>query len=336
MKRKIIFIQKKETVAFFFLIFVFIFSLTSPIGYSPDYLQYDYYFDMARDMSMPDLFGYRFEPGFAVLVKFLTLCVFSNELVFALISCAAIYVKLRSVIFEVSAFGLLLVVILFLFKIFPLQELNQIRAALAVSFLFLFYTELIGRARIYLLLFYFLLSVSFHYSASLLAPFLVLVALNLNRSKLFPFALLIFFLLKLLAEAFVAYLGTAVLVVSSYNDAGLENVAASSLISPVFFPEFLLIFLSFLFWRECSPGMRRIVALQVFGFSFFYALGDFNVFAVRGRELFSVFWLVFVVDYERAGLRMKWSILLFVFSSVALGLYLFYIGEYFSFYKTMD
>ena len=76
--------------------------------------------------------------------------------------------------------------------------------------------------------------------------------------------------------------------------------------------------------------MKQVVILQIIGMAIFYALLDLPVFASRMREVFSVFWLIFVAD----GLRYKYTrafTLYFVIVTVLVYCYIYFIkGDFFT------
>lgn len=91
-----------------------------------------------------------------------------------------------------------------------------------------------------------------------------------------------------------------------------------------------MIFGSLILWGQCTSVMRKIVAFEIFGFALFYGLIDLDVFAVRSREIFSVFWLIFVAQLSFVEKQMKFLIFIFTALSVAVGVYVYYFTGFFS------
>ena len=119
-------------------------------------------------------------------------------------------------------------------------------------------------------------------------------------------------------------------VVEAYNNDGF-NSARNAAFSPVFYPEFLTLLLLLFFWKDCNQIVRRVFYIQAIGFALFYGMIDLNAFAVRGREFFSIFWIIFLAQYANSKKIIRYIQTLFLLMSCILGVYIFYILDYFSF-----
>jgi len=170
-------------------------------------------------------------------------------------------------------------------------------------------------------------AVLFHYSSVAILPFLLLSKhrFSLSKTHAVGFGILSFVVLAASAYFLVAYLAPLIPRLGSYTG---NHPAASSYWSPVFYPEFLLIALSIVFWRDCTANMKRVVTIQMVGFSIFYGLFDFATISIRLREIISIFWLFYVADYSKVTSNLQVAIATFVVLNIALGSYLFYFSNY--------
>lgn len=321
-------LSRPKTLAALFAMLAALIAAVQPFGYSPDYFQYSYFFDELRLDYLYQLRESRFESGFLYLSFLLTKVIENNAVVYGVLVFFAVFVKIRFA-GKFSAkgyFGLFL--IFFFFKFFPLHELTQIRAALAASFLIaVFYC--VSASRYWLALFFSLIAVSFHNSAVLVLPFFFLPDFMLTRGRVILMALAFYAICFVASSSLVEFMASRLYVFETYVASGFES-RRDSAFSPVFYPEFLMIFLSFVFWNDLTTIMRKVLAIEVLGFAMFYGLIDLGVVAVRGRELFSVIWIVYVAQFPFAKERAKMGMLAFVISSVVVSIYLFFVRDFFT------
>src|SRR5450830_1684919 len=182
-KINLMFKFKKISVFIFFVISTaFFVAILQPFGLSPDYENYEYFFQQARFDFSGELKGNRFEPGFmyaaGALVNFFT----SNVLVYGIFVIISITIKLVYLKrFSYSKYFVYLACVFYVIKFFPLLELTQLRASLAIALLLVafFYIKndrrLLGAG-------VGVVAMLFHYSSFMLFPFLFLPRLNRKRS----------------------------------------------------------------------------------------------------------------------------------------------------------
>jgi len=302
----------------------FFMAAIQPLGYSPDYSQYEYFFQQLR---LGLKFGEtRFEPGFVLISAFFTNFIQSNVVVYAMLVLLSVSLKLHFCIRRTSIGVAATVAIFYFFKFLPLHELTQLRVAMAAALMVgAFHYASIGYRSKALAIF--LVGFLFHYSALILAPFLFL--LNLNRLKLFIFSIFTFVALSLTGSFINVTAGTIFQVFAMYENPTFGERPLNPF-SPVFFPEFFLIICSLYMWRDLTMRMKQVIVFQIFGFAVFFAILEYNVIAVRGREFFSVMWLFYIADLKSARFRIKLITGLFVFSSIVLSIYLFFSGNFFT------
>jgi hypothetical protein len=304
-------------------------ALFNPWGVTPDYAPYIASFDWARQASWSQVFpnSHSWEPGFMLLVFLLAKAIAANGWVFLSIVLFASSFKLGLLYAISSPIAFLLAMVLFFFKYFPLQDYNQLRGAIAISFLMLVYYQWVWKDNLRLALLFSVCAVSFHYLVLGILPFAFLVKHNefLKKSRL----LLFFFLgLALLLGAGYVLLEYLAPLIPRLSFQTYLAPATASYLSPIFYPEVFLLAVSFMFWNECTQNMRRVVAIQMVGFAIFYGFFNFEVVAIRLREAFAIFWLFYVADYSRTTPRLRLATVVFVLMNIALGSYVFYFSTY--------
>ena len=304
-------------------------TLFNPMGVTPDYAGYVASFDWARQATWPRVYPnqYNWEPGFMLTVFLLAKAIAANSWVFLLIVTFASSIKVGLMYKIASPIAFLLAMVLFFVKYFPLQDYNQLRGAIAISFLMLVYYQWIWNDNLKFALVFSVCAVCFHYLALAVLPFIFIVKhrVFLSRSRqLLIFALLLSLMLGA-GYVLLQYLAPLIprLSVQSYL-----APATSSYLSPVFYPEVFLLLISLLWWNDCTPNMKRVVGIQLLGFAIFYGFFNFEVIAIRLREAFSIFWLFYLADYSRTTPRLRLATVAFVLMNIALGSYLYYFSTY--------
>jgi len=304
------------------------FAFFNPLGVTPDYPPYIKFFEWASTATISQATGYHaWEPGFTTLGFMLAKVLPNSGYVFLSVVLIASAFKL-CLLYKLSspvAYGLAM--ILFFFKFFPLQDYNQLRGAIAIGFLMLVYYQWVWKEHLWFAIFFAVCAACFHYLSMAVLPFLFLVRhrLALSRMYVVGFGLLLFVAIAAGKYIFVKYLAG---VIPRLNSQTHLMDATNSYLSPVFYPEYFLIALSFIFWKDLTVNMKRVFALQIMGFAIFYGYFDHAVISIRLREVFSVFWLFYVVDYSKVVVGVRASIVVFVLLNIALGSYLFYFSDY--------
>ena len=318
-------------IAFFPVVFVaFLVAALQPFGISPDFENYNSFFDTARQD-----FGFgidtRFEPGFVFLAGVLSKVMSENVVVYGILVVLCLTIKLYVINrFSLpdrrkSGYYVFLAVAFYLFRFFPLHELTQLRAALSVAAIFLTLLFLWGGERLKAIGFV-VVAATLHYSSLMITP--LLFVSRLSRRTVIIVSIVGALLLYVASQAVVSVAGVYFAVFQTYEFGFAEDMPNP--LSPVFFPEFYLIAVSLIFWKDLTEVMRRIAVLQLLAFAIFYGLIDFSVVAVRGRELFSVLWTLYIVQASGASARVRYLLHVFVAASVALSIYLYFILNFFS------
>jgi EpsG family len=315
----------KYYVAFFALL-GFLLSITQPLGQSPDYLDYANFFDLTR-FEGSNIFGAsRFEPGFSAITLVLTILFDSNIVVYSWIVATAILLKgwgIRACSSSQKVF--IIAATFYLIRYFPLHELTQLRAALAIA-LIMVGSILLWRG--YLLYGFLMCAMSllFHMSSMAIIPALLLS--STKRWQVVAIALILFFLTATVLHYITGYLANFVLILDGYQRGGFGEEAPNPF-SIQLLIDWAMIFVSLVKWSKLTSLMRRVVLLELIGMAIFYGGIEFAVIAHRIREFYSVFWVFFVID----GLQQKSTRLLsysFVLASIVFYFYIFVLeGNFF-------
>lgn len=323
-----IFLSGKRNRLYLILLFVFfgyLLSVSQILGESPDYSQYDEFFDLVRSEGLDVLAVSRFEPGFSIFVLVLTKLFTTNVIVYGWICVAAMLLKGWAINACSSSQWVFFVVAAFYFsRYFPLHELTQLRAAFAIALI------LVGA--IFLWKRNFLIgalicasALLFHMSAAAVIPALFVAASK--RWQVMLIAFMAFVFTSAFSGILTGYLGDFIPMVGAYQAGGFgvdkPNAFAIQLLI-----DWTIIAVSLIMWDSLSLLMKRIVLLEIIGMEIFYGGIDFAVIAHRLREFYSIFWVLFVAD----GLRQKGTKLLtysFVFVCVIFYSYVFIFSENF-------
>ena len=319
-------LSKKNIAIILMTVLSFLVAYVQPFGLSPDYLSYEFFFQEVRPFFDGQKYESRFEPGFFYVSIFLTQVFESDLAVYGLFVLFSIYIKLKYGLKGAVGIYFWVAGIFYFFKYFSLHELTQLRAALSAAFLIVafFYTQE-GNRRVGL--FACFIAALFHYSALIIFPFIFLP--RLDRRQIIFAAAIALMILSVFAPYLINLAGANFQVFEMYGDFK-DRLRPLNRFSPVFFPEFFIILFSLIFWGDLTDVMKRVVTVEIIGFSLFYAFYDYGVVAVRGRELFSIFWLFYVAQGAFCGFRMRLGLNIFVISSIAISVYLFFINDFFT------
>lgn len=298
----------------------FLLSVTQIYGESPDYANYDIFFDYVRSERLYIIFMTRFEPGFSAIAVFFTTLFATNVVVYSSFVVLAMALKGLAMSFYSSNQKIFLVVAVFyLARYFPFHELTQLRVACAIGFLMIG-SYFSWRGEYIKGLFSCLLALLFHMASAIIVP-----ACFIKSTKIRTFLFIIFCVFVVAysgAELLTSYLASYIKVFGGYEYSGFGDNSPNPF-SVALLLDWSMIAVALLMWRHLSILMKRVVFFQLIGMALFYALLGFPVMAHRFRELFNVFWVFFVAD----GLRVKYlqfPVACFVVLSIGLYSY-FYI-----------
>ena len=325
-----IFLYKRHG-AYLVLLFVLIgfsVSVEKIFGESPDYLQYDIFFSLVRNQGINIVYQSRFEVGFLLLAIFFTTTSISNQLVYGWFVVVAMLLKGFTIYSYSSSRRIFIIVsIFYLTRYFPLHELTQLRAACSFGLLLIAATFLWKENKPSFIIFS-VLAVMFHMSAAIAIPLLFLKSNKRWVVLIIGFG--VFALTSLIAKIIFDYFANYFTIIAAYQavNYGEWQLVRAFAITVVL--DWVMILGSLIIWTRITFFMKQVVILQIIGMAIFYALLDLPVFASRMREVFSVFWLIFVAD----GLRYKYTrafTLYFVIVTVLVYCYIYFIkGDFFT------
>jgi hypothetical protein len=308
-----------------FILFGFVLSVTQLLGESPDYSQYEFFFDLVRADGMSTLETSRFEPGFSIFAVLLTTIFTSNVIVYSWIVLTALLLKGWTIsVYSPSQKIFLVVAVFYLSRYFSLHELTQLRAACGIGFL-LVAAVLFWREKFLYGMLASAVAFSFHMSTLAVVP--VLLYQPRNRLNVIIISITVYFFLSSGVSFIADYLANYIKVFEAYQIYGAGDKAPNPLSVVVIF-DLIMLIISLIMWDRLSLLMKRIVYIELIGIVFYYGIFDFPVIAQRMREMFSVFWIFYIID----GLKFKSTKILvvgFAFVSIVLYTYIFLSGEFF-------
>lgn len=308
-----------------FALFGFLLAITQILGQSPDYSDYNDFFDLVRSEGLDVLAVSRFEPGFSILALVLTKLFTTNVIVYGWIVVAAMLLKGWAINAYSSSQKIFFVVAAFYFsRYFPLHELTQLRAACAIALI------LVGA--IFLWKGNFLIgslicasALLFHMSAAAVIP--ALFVATSKRWQVMFIAFMAFVFTSAFSGILTGYLGNFIPMVDAYQAGGFGEDGPNPFAIQLLI-DWTMIAVSLIMWDRLSLLMKRIVLLEIIGLAIFYGGIDFAVVAHRIREFYSIFWVLFVAD----GLRQNvtgWLTYIFVFLCVFFYSYVFIFSDAF-------
>jgi hypothetical protein len=299
----------------------FLVAYSRPFGTSRDFSEYQDFFDDLRLGGLGLLETSRFEPLFIVLSYVTSLAITTSPALYATLAAMSLALK-ASVLSALSSSHRWLIygLALYAFRFAPLHELTQLRASTALAVLMLaFWLRWNGRLPACVLAC--LCAAGLHYSATFLVPFVLLKTVTRKR----------LLLLTLLQAAVVA--GTLQIVIALFSDS-LKVLAmydqnffeTPRLLSGATVLDLFMVGTALFMWDDLPGPAKHCVALQVAGWTFFYAGLGFPAFAVRLREAFAVFWVVFVVQAGHFSPRLRIATFVFVWLGVVLYVYWYFLN----------
>lgn len=313
-------VRRRLSVATFISLFAFLLTYLQIFGESKDYSQYEIFFDLLRLDGLNVFSVTRFEPAF-VVVAILLVQIFSSDIVvYSAIVSAAMFLKgmamcriskNTAIVFVVAAF--------YLVRYFPLHELTQLRVAVSGAFL-LWAALFFGDGKRLYGLTACAMAMLFHMSAIVVIP--SLLARPARWWAVILIATVTFIVAAFGVRILTDALGDTLQVVAMYERQGYGENAPNPLSSALLL-DWAMIFFGFTMWPRLSPPMKHVLFMEVIGMAIFYAAIDFAVISHRSRELFSVFWIIFIAYGIRAGMLIKLATVGFVVVSICLYLYLF-------------
>lgn len=267
-------------------------AFLQPFGESRDFAEYDVFLDSLRGRGVDrSILLTRYEPGFVVLAGLLAVFIGSNTLVLATIAALAGGIKTRLMgLAGGTALGVVVAAALFLVRFVPLHELTQARASVSLVFL-VAAVALRESGRPKRALPVALLAIVFHFSAAFVVPAIFLRATSHRWTLLLAFAAMAAMAVAL--EVLIVVLGPQIAAIAMYQQVGFGENAVNPF-SPSVLLDAAMAVTGLSMWRQLSPSLRNLLLLEFVGLGIFIGALGYPVFAHRIRELFAVFWVLYV------------------------------------------
>jgi len=291
---------KKQSVYLIvlFAFFGYLLVITQIFGQSPDYSNYDIFFDSVRSDGLDILAVSRFEPGFSIFSVFLTMLFTTNVIVYGWIVTAAMLLKGWAIKASSSSNQIFAMVAAFyLVRYFPLHELTQLRAACAIA-LIMVGAIFLWKGKILHGLLIFTSAILFQISAAAIIPVLLLTASK--RWQVMLISAVVFISTSLFTSVVTGYLAEYMQILNAYETQGFYDIKPNPFAIQLLI-DWGMIIVALIMWNRLTLLMKRIVLVELIGMAIFYGAIEFGVIAHRIRELYSVFWVFFIAD----GLRLK-------------------------------
>ena len=315
--------RQRQYLIVFFSLLGFIISITQVFGLSRDYFNYAEFFDMVRKSQLDIFVSSRFEPGFIIFSLIFVKILNSNITVYSCFVVIAMLLKGWVINYYSVSHKIFFVAAVFYFaRYFPLHELTQLRLAIGIGLILvaaIFYWEKNALAGTLVCA----AALLFHVSVAAIIPAIFLY--SSKRWRVIVTGIITLFLVSIFTAFVTKYISGYIQIINDYESNNVFRELKPNPYAAYLILDWSMIIVSLIFWKRISFTMKRIVFLQVIGLAIFYGAIDFSVTAIRIRELYSVFWIVFIVE----GLKKRNMI--FITNLFVIGNIIFYTYLYFFF-----
>lgn len=317
-------------LAIFFSLVGFVLSITQVFGLSRDYQNYVDFFDLARNDGFLVLSGNRFEPGFSILSLFFVNIFNSDLIVYSFFVLISMLLKGLAIgILSPSKKIFLLICLFYMARYFPLHELTQLRVSVGAG-LILLGAVFFWSGRVFWGGVICALALLFHLSTAAIIP-IILISQS-KRWRVILIAIVIFVFIFYAADILNEYFSGFIPVLNDYEKSKDQFELRPNPIAIYILIDWAMIIWSLLYWKRLSETMRHIIFIELVGLSIFYGAMDFSAVAIRVRELYGVFWIVFAIS----GLKKRDTALpvfVFVIANIYFYFYLFFLYEEIPFFQ---
>ena len=275
-------------ISILFSLFLSILSGYQLLGESRDYLNYIDFFGYVKEMQYLD-FSYRFEPGFTILIYWLSGFINDEKLIYCFVVGIVFFLKLLSVARE-ERYWIAFFVFSFYYltRYFVLFEMTVLRAACTFSIAFFVFmskkNENINNFDVLMLMF----GLSFHYSAFIFLP--IYLSRRLNRRYVVVSSLMLFVFLLVSKGVVLNLLPNYIAVFGTY-----EIFTKATFLPLPYLIDLLYLVVIFSFWRYNDVAMKYCALGISFGAAIHFSMLDYPILAARFRELVSVFILIYTI-----------------------------------------
>ncbi|MDX2463897.1 MAG: EpsG family protein, partial [Porticoccus sp.] len=278
-------------------------------------------FSVFKDLSMHDV---EFPFYISMAISLAIAPIVQNDLiVYSLFAMSALWIKIYVIRQLVATWSILLLIILFYgSRFFPLFELTQIRVALATSFIVLAFL-MVTKGRVKFALLFSTISIGFHFSSIVFLPFIVF------RKWHFASVISIFFITLLTLAFFSSYtldqLSGTLLVIAMYDEVGFGDKVNPLAVTVLL--DLIMVLVGLVYWRHATQLMRQMLALQLMGVAIFYGVSEYAVLAHRFREMISVGWVLYLAHAFQIKGMCRCYFYMLVIVNIALYVFLFFYQD---------
>lgn len=174
------------------------------------------------------------------------------------------------------------------------------------------------------------LALLFHMSTAAIIP--IIFIRQSKRWQVILLTLIVFIFTFYLVGFLNEYLSGFIQVLSDYEANKNQFDKKPNPIAIYLLIDWAMIIWSLFYWKHLSEIMRRIAFIELVGFSIFYGAIDFSAVAIRVRELYSIYWIIFALE----GLKKRDTaipVLLFIIANISFYFYLFFYMKKFHFFR---
>lgn len=306
-------------------LFSFLLSYFEVFGRSRDYYRYTFFFDLIRTNWLEIFNITRFEPGFTALTLSLAFFQASNVAVYSTVVAGVMCFKGMLISLVSGRPMIYIFVLIFYFsRYFPQYELTQLRAGISQAFLLLAMIFVCDDKKKYGVIACFA-ALLFHLSSLLAIPILFIRTKQLFVVVLIGLA--VFFGTSLFINSLNEYLRDHIYILQVYNHFGFGTSVRP--FSATILLDCGMIIIGALIWGGISITMRHVLLMEIVGIAIFYGAIDYPLISQRCRELFTIFWILFVAQGLQLCSVVKFVSILFIFCSIILYCYIFiYSGSF--------
>lgn len=275
----------------------FVLAAFKVYGISPDDENYDAFFDLARIEGWDTFAATRFEPGFVLITTTISSLIKSNEAVYGLIVALAIFTKttaLKAASKSYWIFGFTTLV--YFARYFPFYELTQLRAACAISMLFIAFLHIKNENKWSAFIFC-LAATAFHLSSLAIAPFLFINPKKLSTTLIIASATAT--ILHASSQAITSGLANFINVFANYQSQGFGDNTPNPFAITILLDWTIIVYI-LITWKHHTNTTKHLACLVLIGLAIFYSLLEFAVIAHRLRELFATFLILLIPELLKA------------------------------------
>jgi len=311
------------------IFFAFAFMALALVQNGNDFINYVNYFIDIKTFNFSAILTSRLEPAFGILVLFFTYLFDTEYFIYLSILLLSLLIKMLVLTkWHLAKSAIILVLIVYLFRFYPLHELTQVRLALSLSFWMLAIESEKKWS-----FFYSIVGCLIHFSTLALIPSMVIIYYTKNNAGHTNNRINIMWLLNVLATTI-----TSIIIIrsidliapnlktlqmyseTSFGDSNINLFSIGILIDLTFIVGALLI------KKHLNQICMCWIYINAIGILLFFTLADYPVMAFRFRELFSFFMVYLIKDAFKLNIYARLYVVSWSIVSVIAYYYLYFIS----------